>query len=191
VLPGRNTAGSRTFAYNENQRWRKETSDDPISLFLGLPNSGANYEYLADSHLPLRIKFTQGASVIARTVREYEPNRPLLTSVRNKWGTATRSYYRYANDELGRREWVYRDGTAFAGDHADVWDYDARNELTRSLRYNTFDPNSPGKRTTRMCEFSRFLEHRDEGTGRMSSGDTAERMGSAEFESRSKPCMTR
>jgi hypothetical protein len=45
---------------------------------------------------------------------------------------------------LCRREWVYRDGTAFGGDHADVWGYNDRNELTDSDRYNTFDPNNPG-----------------------------------------------
>jgi hypothetical protein len=29
------------------------------------------------------------------------------------------------------------------GDHADVWHYNERNELTGSGRYNTFDPNDP------------------------------------------------
>lgn len=197
--------GLRTFAYQENDKWRKETFDDPNSLFPGvqvkqkystlviyyqgpniqfgtlpklgrimvgtaadpdadykttytynqgadhmirvegpgLPNNGANYEYLADSHLLWRTKFKQGPSVQARTVRVYEDSRDLLERVRNKWGTATRSFYQYANDELGRREWVYRDGTAFSGDHADVWGYNARNELRLSERYDTFDPNDP------------------------------------------------
>ena len=110
----------------------------------GLPNNGANYECVADSHLLWRTRFKENSTIVATTLRNYEEHRDLLTSVRNKWGSETRSFYQYANDELGRREWVYRDGTVFAGDHADVWQYDERNELTSSLRYNTFDPNSPG-----------------------------------------------
>ncbi len=50
-----------------------------------------------------------------RTVRTYENDRDLLTSVENKlYNPTTVSKYTYANDDLGRREWVYRDGTAFA-----------------------------------------------------------------------------
>lgn len=109
----------------------------------GLPNNGANYEYVANSHLLWRTKFKQNTSVKARTVRVYEGSRDLLERIRNKWGSTTRSFYQYANDELGRRKWVYRDGTAFSGDHADVWGYNARNELTLSERYDTFDPNDP------------------------------------------------
>lgn len=56
-------------------------------------------------------------------------------------------------------EWVYRDGTALAGDHADVWGYNDRNELTGSQRYNTFDPNSPGSPSDPNHAFDRAYEY--------------------------------
>ena len=89
-----------------------------------------------------------GSTYTARIVRTYEDDRDLRTKVENKWGSSTtRSLYWYGNDSLGRREWVYRDGTAFGGDHADVWSYNARNELRLSERYDTFapDPNDPNE----------------------------------------------
>jgi hypothetical protein len=95
---------------------------------------------VADSHLVWRVKFAPG---LGRSIHAYEDNRDLLETVTNKWSGEIISEYRYSNDALGRREWVYREGTAFAGDHADVWGYNARNELTGSQRYNTFDPNDP------------------------------------------------
>ncbi len=123
----------------------------------GLPDNGANYTYLADSHLLWKTRYKSGGTYTARVIRTYEDDRDLLKSVQNKWTNSTTvSLHQYANDDLGRRTSVIRNGTAFLDPNdpntalaqMDLWDYDDRNELTDSDRYvntdpNSLDPNSP------------------------------------------------
>ena len=64
----------------------------------------------------------------------------LLAAISN-WKTGETdpiSKYAYANDSLGRRDYVVRTGTAFAGGHGDHWDdwvYNDRNELVDAKKY--------------------------------------------------------
>lgn len=53
----------------------------------GLPSGGANYSYLAGSHLLEKIEFKQGSAVKAAVTRSYEPDRDLPAAVENKWGS--------------------------------------------------------------------------------------------------------
>ena len=62
----------------------------------------------------------------------------------------TISKYAYGNDSRGRREHVVRTGSAFASSHMDLWQYNDRNELTRSERHAGTDPNSPGAEDTSL-----------------------------------------
>ena len=116
----------------------------------GLPSSGTNpgatYTYLANTHLVDELEFVDNGSAIAEVDYGYESERPLLTSVENKWltGPVTVSKYQYVNDSLGRRTSCVRTGTAFTGgssDHFDLWSYNDRNELTGSKRYAGTDIN--------------------------------------------------
>ena len=69
----------------------------------------------------------------------YDADRPLITEVRNTWGSDPNdpnnivSKYTYAYDDLGRASSVVREGdasfAAFANDHHDAYTYGDRNEL--------------------------------------------------------------
>jgi hypothetical protein len=61
--------------------------------------------------------------------------------VENKVGAVTISKYEYANDALGRREYVIQTGSAFGQAAFDDWAYNDRSELTGSKRYLGTDPN--------------------------------------------------
>ncbi len=102
--------------------------------------------YATDSDLVGQIDYkTDESTTLAGSVRQYEPDRDLIDHVENQWlsgGTISVSKYDYANDDLGRRQWVVRSGTAFAQGHYDDWAYNDRNELTGSERYNNTDPPS-------------------------------------------------
>ena len=110
----------------------------------GLPSSGtdpgATYSHVANTHLVDKVEFVNSGSAIAEADYSYESERPLLTTVENKWlsGPTTISKYAYVNDGLGRRTSCVRTGSAFAGgsgDHFDLWSYNERNELSGSNRY--------------------------------------------------------
>ena len=111
----------------------------------GLPSSGtdpgATYSYVANTHLVDKVEFVNSGSAIAEADYSYESERPLLTTVENKWlsGPTTISKYAYVNDGLGRRTSCVRTGRAFSGDHFDLWSYNDRNELTGSNRYDGTD----------------------------------------------------
>lgn len=111
----------------------------------GLPSSGAKYAYLTDSALVKRVNYLAGSTTKGRVVRNYEPYRDVLTSIVNKWGSplVDVSKYEYGRDELGRREFEARGGSAFSAQHFDDWEYNARNELTDSLR-RLGNPDNPG-----------------------------------------------
>jgi Ca2+-binding EF-hand superfamily protein len=127
--------GVRRLAPEESRRKRSSDRLPP-----GLPNNGANYSYWPDSDLLWRTKFKQGTNVIGRTIRTYEAGRELLVSVENKWDGAQVSKYSYESDALGLRKWVIREGPVFATAHHDLWEYNQRNELTDSERYNNTSP---------------------------------------------------
>jgi hypothetical protein len=62
------------------------------------------YSYLPNSHLISSYTATQPVSSFEFQVsKSYEPNRDLITTVSNKFGTATISAFNYENDGLGRR----------------------------------------------------------------------------------------
>lgn len=110
----------------------------------GLPDGGALYTYLADSHLLWKTRYEDGGAYTARTIRTFEDYRDLLASVKNKWTNATIvSLYTYANDDLGRR-----DDLSFSSDLAELpdytvdWGYNARNELTSAARVEDQDADT-------------------------------------------------
>lgn len=116
----------------------------------GLPAYGVKYGYRSGANLVEKIDYRTAeveSATIARTTRAFEPNRDLIDYVENQWlvgGATTVSKYNYTNDALGRRDEVVRTGSAFAAGHKDRWGYDARNELTTSLRYNDTTPGPGG-----------------------------------------------
>jgi len=124
----------------------------------GLPPSGVKYHRVSDpaTGVPLgdlidRVDYlgSAGSPAIASVARSYEEHRNLVTGVTNTRGETTVSAYSYANDDLGRRAWAARAGSAFAQPNFDLYGmtdwpgYDDRNELIWSLRYNGTDPDSP------------------------------------------------
>jgi len=62
-------------------------------------SSVVNYSYLENSSLISGYTGPNGFEV----TRDFEPNRNLLTEVKNQFDNATISQYNYTNDELGRR----------------------------------------------------------------------------------------
>ncbi len=75
-----------------------------------------------------------------QTVYDYEPNRNLKTQVQNSFNGQVISQYDYKYDELGRRTSVVNTGLAFnTGDEFNIYEYDDRNQLTGSSRYEGND----------------------------------------------------
>ncbi|MFO0838802.1 MAG: RHS repeat-associated core domain-containing protein [Phycisphaerae bacterium] len=110
----------------------------------GLPSYGAVYSYESGSDLVTQIDYkSSSTNTLASIIRTYESGRDLLLAVENKWGATQVSRYAYRNDLLGRRTDVVRTGSAFSAGHLDAWQYNSRNELKRSDRYNSTDPTNP------------------------------------------------
>ena len=117
----------------------------------GLPGYGAVYAYDAGSGLLDELSFNSDSSTKrARVNWSYETKRDLVTAVRNRWSTTTVSWYKYQNDDAGRRESIVREGTALtlAGSaaHHDAAGYDGRSQLLETARYNNTthgDTSSP------------------------------------------------
>ena len=111
-----------------------------------LPAGGVEYAYLATSDLIERIQYKADATtVLAETVRGYEPKRDLLTSTENKWNATVISKYDYTYDALGRRTNVVNSGSAFTTHSQEAYSsytYNPRNELERSQRFEGTDPQA-------------------------------------------------
>ncbi len=108
--------------------------------------TGTNNEPLSDLISKVEIK-DSGGTVLASSVKSYEPQRDLISSVENNWGTTSVSKYEYQNDILARRTSVVRTGSAFTdtlGDHYEQYGYNARNELTGATTYAGSDLQNPG-----------------------------------------------
>lgn len=115
----------------------------------GLPGSGAQYSYLANTDLVSQIDYKAGSTTIFKQVRTWATDRNLLASIENVWqpSSATVSKYTYQADKLGRRTSALRSGAAFSASNFDLWTYNGRNELEGSLRYIGADPSNPGSAT--------------------------------------------
>ncbi len=154
-------SGSLGPDYNTTYDYEQETGRMDRVTGPGLPSYGAAYEDATDSPLVTKVSFknAQTGTAWGTMTRTYDPDRPLLESVENKWGTTsggtTVSKYVYRYDELGRRTDVVRTGSAFAAtngsgtagsgtsDNLDLWGYNPRHELTGSERYASTQPSSP------------------------------------------------
>ena len=70
-----------------------------------------------------------------KVVKTYEPNRDLVTQVRNETQAGVISQYDYSNDALGRRVSRYDSGLAFAQPQANTFGYNQRSEVTSAIMY--------------------------------------------------------
>ena len=100
------------------------------------------------SYLPgtnLKSQLTYGGS--GNTTWEYEPNRDLITRVKNTIYGAVASQYDYTNDIGGRRTQIGKSGTMMAQNEVQDYGYNTRDELIsgQGLTYNYDDI---GNRTT-------------------------------------------
>ena len=87
----------------------------------------ATYAYLPNSNLLASTTFANGVTAI----RNYEPNRDLITSIENKKNDGTViSTYGYTNDANGRRTIMAKAGTAFATPDQISYGYNTRSEVT-------------------------------------------------------------
>ena len=93
----------------------------------------------------LKSSLTYGAS--GNTTWEYEPNRDLLTRVKNTIYGSVASQYDYTNDLGGRRTQIAKSGSMMAEDEVQDYGYNTRDELIsgQGLTYNYDDI---GNRTT-------------------------------------------
>lgn len=128
----------------------------------GLPAGGVQYTYWTGgggtaASLVDKIEYKDTSSTVGTVDFEYEAHRDLVQSVTNYWGGTDAedvvSKYAYVNGwparcrrSPARRTSVVRTGSAFddAGgaspEHADVWSYNARNELVESERFDDTTP---------------------------------------------------
>ena len=118
----------------------------PGYIHSGEPGYGVEYARLADSDLLEYTSYKSDANTtLARTQRDYESNRDLLTGVSN-WANGTLntfSTYGYTNDQLGRRTSVENPASeAFTITTFTAWTYNHRSELVSAKRYEgTYTPN--------------------------------------------------
>jgi RHS repeat-associated protein len=79
----------------------------------GMPEAQTfTYSYVPDSDLLHQLSVTL-SGVEGLVTRTYEPNRDVLTQVKNQFGIDIISQYDYQNDELARREYLTTSGLAF------------------------------------------------------------------------------
>ena len=101
------------------------------------------WNYLPGTNL--KSQLTYGGS--GNTTWEYEPNRDLLTRVKNTIYGAVASQYDYTNDIGGRRTQIGKSGTMMAQNEVQNYGYNTRDELIsgQGMSYNYDDI---GNRTT-------------------------------------------
>lgn len=121
----------------------------------GLPNAGVTYTYVPNSNLVNKHEFRTGSStVVLDALRTHEPNRDLLTQVKNTLYTTTPqvSQYDYVNDSVARRTSMALSGSMFSASHFFAWGYNDRNELTSADQF-LGTPSSPGNRFTQYGDY--------------------------------------
>jgi RHS repeat-associated protein len=103
----------------------------------GNPARDYVYTYQTNSNL-VSGYVAYGSGVDFSTVRAYEDQRNVLTSVQNYQGAATVARFDCTTDSVGRRSTVKQSGTAFADYGTDTFQafgYNNRNELTAAIGY--------------------------------------------------------
>ena len=94
--------------------------------------AGAWYTY---GYLPgTDLKASLAVGTAGRTDWTYEPNRDLLTQVKNTAFGSVVSQYDYVSDALGRRTEIARSGARMTESRSDVYGYNDRNELVSAGR---------------------------------------------------------
>ncbi|CAA6690077.1 MULTISPECIES: RHS repeat domain-containing protein [unclassified Lentimonas] len=128
---GVSSASSATYGYDSYGRLNSVAD----------ANDTFTYGYLADSDL-----LESTASSVHTATYSYETNRDVKTVVDNVVSSLSVSKYTYSYDAIGRRLDRIQEGTAFAQDSFDAFDYNDRSEVTDSDRYlgtDTSDQSSP------------------------------------------------
>ena len=92
-----------------------------------IQNAGVwfTYYYLQGTDLKSRLQYGGSGSAYYT----YEPNRDLLTQVRNYINGGVISQYDYVNDAVGRRTEISRSGSMMSEARTDAYGYNDRNEL--------------------------------------------------------------
>ena len=98
-----------------------------LTLFAG---AWYTYGYLPGTDL----KASLAVGTAGRTDWTYEPNRDLLTQVKNTAFGSVVSQYDYVSDALGRRTEIARSGARMTESRSDVYGYNDRNELVSAGR---------------------------------------------------------
>ena len=97
--------------------------------------AGAWYTY---SYLPgTDLKSSLAVGTAGTAEWTYEPNRDLLSQVRNTAFGSVVSQYDYVNDAIGRRTEISRSGSRMTESRTDAYCYNARNELTNAVKNST------------------------------------------------------
>jgi RHS repeat-associated protein len=129
---GFSTDADYALAYGYDGFGRFETVQYAVEGVAG----SASYGYLANSGLLESVTMLEdGAATAVTTTYGYEPHRNVKTLVANQYGTEIISEYGYGYDALGRRTSVTNSGNAFDDQAFNLYEYNARNELTASNRY--------------------------------------------------------
>ena len=100
--------------------------------------SGENsfaYDYLANSDAAASMSAAVNGTPVLSRVFTYEPHRNLISRVENKHGANVISGFTYANDAIGRRQHVLRDGAAFTQPDFYKWAYNTRSEVIDAKQY--------------------------------------------------------
>ena len=100
--------------------------------------SGENsfaYDYLANSDAAASMSAAVNGTPVLSRVFTYEPHRNLISRVENKHGANVISGFTYANDAIGRRQHVLRDGSAFTQPDFYKWAYNTRSEVIDAKQY--------------------------------------------------------
>lgn len=121
----------------------------------GLPSAGVTYTYVPNSNLVNKHEFKTGSStVVLDALWTHEPNRDLLTQVKNTLYTTTPqvSQYDYVNDSVARRTSMAMSGNMFSASHFFAWGYNDRNELTTADQF-LGTPSSPGNRLAQYGDY--------------------------------------
>ena len=99
--------------------------------------AGAWYTY---GYLPgTDLKSSLMVGSAGRTDWTYEPNRDLLTQVKNTAFGSIVSQYDYVNDAVGRRTEIARSGSRMTESRNDIYGYNNRNELTNAVKNATLN----------------------------------------------------
>lgn len=93
------------------------------------------YYYLPGTDLKSRLQYGGSGSAYYT----YEPNRDLLTQVRNHITGGVISQYDYMNDAAGRRTDITRSGSMMSETRTDHYDYNERSELTNAVKNATLN----------------------------------------------------